>query len=117
MRSIQIAFVIFVFSLVMSTLNGYSFMWSNTADYSMVNALGDMPDEIETVNEAQQYASTMNIFSVIINAFTFQWVDAYIPYYLEDGFNPFVTIFQTIGTFILAVTIIELFLKHRGILE
>ena len=120
MRSIQMLFVVLIFSTFMSILTHSGLMYSQYYESGIVNAYnttGNLPDNITTISETQQYAATMNIFGIITSTVTFNWLDPYIPYELKNGLNPFVSGFTLIATFLISITIIEMFLKYRGIIS
>lgn len=119
MKLIEMAFMILVFNIIMSVVsNSGLFSVGVPYDEAFISKYQQgIQGNISTTSETQQFVMTMRIVGVIFSTITFNWLYAYIPGNMQTAFSPFITGLNVIGLFILAVAIIELFMKRPEVLR
>ncbi len=120
MKIIEVSFIMLIFSICMSVvthsgLTSYPYYYES--EYvDVYGPDGSLPDNISTVSESQQYSTTMSVFNTIISSVTFDWLYYLIPDELDESAVPFVVGLNAIMLFLLAVAIVELFVKRAELL-
>ena len=119
MKLVEIAFVILVFNIMMSVVSNSGLFEAHVPyDEAFIGKYQQgIQGNVSTTSETQQFAMTMRIVSVIFSTITFNWVYSYIPESLHSSISGFVTGLNVIGLFILAVAMIELFMKRPEVLK
>ena len=120
MKIVEIAFALLVFNICMavvthSGLTSYPYYYES--EYvDVYGPDGSLPENISTVSEEQQYSTTMSVFNTIISTVTFDWMYYLIPDELDEPAVPFILGLNAIMLFMLAVAIVELFVKRAELL-
>lgn len=121
MKIVELAFILLVFNFCMgvvvhSQLTEYPIYYESEFIERFDPETGDLPGNISTVSETQQYSTTMNIVDIVMSVTDFGWLYALIPDDIESEFVIYIVGLQAIVGFFYAVAIIELFVKRTELL-
>lgn len=115
MRAIELAFTILVFMCCLSIVTNSGLFPYGRIYYESeyMERYTNLPENISTVSETQQYSTTMNIVDIIFGSLSFGWILAMVPQDFRDEVLPIVAILDVFASFIMAVALIEIFAKRR----
>ncbi len=121
MKIVEVAFILLVFNICVgaashSLITPYPLYYESSYTDTFDPESGNLPSNISTVSETQQYSTTMDIVDVVMSVTDFGWLYHYIPQDLQADAAVYIVGLQAIVGFFYAVAIIELFVKQFDIL-
>jgi hypothetical protein len=121
MKIVEIAFILLVFNFCMgiaahAQLTEYPIYYENELINNFNPDDGILPDNVSTSDETEQYAITMDVFSLILSVTDFGWLYYMIPDELDQEFVTIIFGIQAIVGFFYVIALVELFVKQTKLL-
>ena len=121
MKIVEAAFALLIFNVSLSVVihAGLSTVTPTYYESGYLDSFGEngsLPSNISTISEEQQYTTSMNVFNVIASVVTFDWIYYMVPDELDVHFVPLVIGLDVVMAFLVALALIELFVKRTELL-
>ena len=120
MKAIEVSFALLVFNVCMSLvvhagLTEYP-PYYESEYITAFSEEGELPEDISTISESQQYSTSMNIFNVIASVIAFDWLYMLIPDALDVYAMPFIIGLDAVMAFFVGLALIEIFVRRADLL-
>ena len=121
MKIVEIAFVLLIFNGCMavvshSAITDYPIYYEAEYIETFDPESGNLPDNLSASDEAQQYATTMDVFNIILTVTDFGWLYYLLPDEIEADFAIFIGVLQAIVGFFYIIALVELFVRQTKLL-
>lgn len=120
MKTVEVAFAIIIFNFCVGAVT-HAGLTTATAPYesSYLNdfsADGNMPYNVSTVSEDEQYTTSMNVFSLITSVTVFDWLYLYIPDEYHTAASFYILFLDAIAIFFYGIAVLEFFIRRTDLL-